>query len=292
MADVSSGLGTAERDAERVGKTVAALEARCESVEGLAERTRALRQEIEQRAHAVQEATKNLQHASELRQEAAATVQELDERAKRLAAELASADRQATRIETLSGQLEDRAGNLRFVEKRLGQFEERLTRWDLVEQEIGRSLDQLAARQSTVEALQADVDRMFHIAEKTATDIRAITAAQGEIDASRVLLDDVMGRLRETRDLASELDERRRQTTQAEERLARAEALLFDVRSSLEALQGQKVIVDQAVEKAGALRFLLKQAEGMIEGLREERDMTARVRAAVASVEGEVARAG
>jgi hypothetical protein len=64
------------------------------------------------------------------------------------------------------------------------------------------------------------------------------------------------------------------------------------VRSSLEALQGQKVIVDQAVEKAGALRFLLKQAEGMIEGLREERDMTARVRAAVASVQEEVARAG
>ena len=45
--------------------------------------------------------------------------------------------------------------------------------------------------------------------------------------------------------------------------------------------------MDQAVEKAGALRFLLKQAETMIETLREERDMTTRVRAAVSAVSSE-----
>jgi hypothetical protein len=72
--------------------------------------------------------------------------------------------------------------------------------------------------------------------------------------------------------------------SKAEERLARAEALLADVRSGLEALQGQKAIVDQAVEKAGSLQFLLKQAESTIEGLREEREMAARVRSAVAVV--------
>jgi chromosome segregation ATPase len=292
ITGVTTALSEAERDAERVGKIVAAVETRCESVEGLAERTRALREEIEQRAQAVDEATRNLQRASELRQESAAAAQDLDERAKRLGAALAGAERQATRVETMSTELEDRAGNLRFVEKRLGQFEERLARWDLVEQEIGRSLDQLVGRQSTVEALQTDLDRMFLVAEKTATDVRTITAAQAEIAGSRTLLEEVMGRLRETSELASSLDERRRQTAQAEERLARAEALLIDVRSSLEALQGQKVIVDQAVEKAGALRFLIRQAEGMIDGLREERDMAARVRAAVSSVQGDVARAG
>jgi chromosome segregation ATPase len=296
MAAVSSGVQQAERDTEEIGKQVAALTARCESVEALAERTRVLRQELEQRQHALEEASKDLAHASAVRQQAAAVAQELDERTKGLSAALSSADRQTKRVEALSTQLEDRADSLRFVEKRMGQFEERLTRWDLVEQEIGRSLDQLVARQGTVESLQADVDRMFVVAEKTANDVRAIAAAQGEIEESRAMFEDVMGRLREIRDLASGLDERKRQTTQAEERLARAEALLIDVRSSLEALQGQKVIVDQAVEKAGALRFLLKQAEAMIDGLREERDMTARVRAAVASVqdeeEDEVARAG
>src|SRR5439155_15940389 len=82
--------------------------------------------------------------------------------------------------------------------------------------------------------------------------------------------------------IAGGLDERKRQMARAEERLARADALLVDIRSSLEALQGDKALVDQAVEKAGSLQFLIKQAEAMIEGLREEREMTARVRTAVA----------
>jgi rubrerythrin len=72
--------------------------------------------------------------------------------------------------------------------------------------------------------------------------------------------------------------------TKAEERLARAEALLVHVQSSVEALHGQKVVVDQAVEKAGSLRGLLKQAEAMLEGLKEERELMTRVRAAVAVV--------
>jgi len=281
MAAVAADLHEAERHAEHVQKTVDAVEARCESVEGLAERTEGLRRELEQRQHALEKASQDLQRASELRQEAAAAAQDLDERAKRLTGAVTAAERQATRVESLSAQLEDRADGLRFVEKRLGQFEERLARWELVEQEIGRSLEQLAARQTTVESLQSDVDRMFTVAEKTAADVRAITAAQGEIAEGRSALEDVLDRLREMRELVSGLDDRKRQTAQAEERLARAEALLIDVRSSVETLQGQKVIVDQAVERAGALRFLLKQAEAMIEELREERDMTTRVRAAV-----------
>jgi hypothetical protein len=90
--------------------------------------------------------------------------------------------------------------------------------------------------------------------------------------------------MKEVRDTTSALDERKRQMAKAEERLSHAEALLSDVQSSLESLQGQKVVVDQAVEKAGSLQFLLKQADAMIEGLREERKMTTNVRSALSIV--------
>jgi hypothetical protein len=93
-----------------------------------------------------------------------------------------------------------------------------------------------------------------------------------------------MNRLTEIKNTASSLDDRKRQMSKAEERLGRAEALLMDVRSGLEALQGQKAIVDQAVEKASSLRVLLKQSEAMIEMLREEREVTTRVRSALALV--------
>jgi chromosome segregation ATPase len=284
VAAVSSGLNEAGREADEIRKTVAAIVARSESVEELAERTRALGQELKQRHHALAESTKDLKRASALRQEAAASAQQLDELTRQLTSALSTADQRVMRVDELSTQLENRVTNLRAVEKRLGQFEERLATWDLVDQEIARSLEQISARQGTVEALQADLDRMFVMAEKTATHVREITSAHQEIEESREHLKDVMGRLRELRDTASALDERKRQMAKAEERLARADGLLADVQSSLEALQGQKAIVDQAVEKAGSLQFLLKQAEAAIEGLREEREMTARVRVAMAVV--------
>src|SRR5204862_533782 len=150
-------------------KAVDSIAERCESVEGLAEQTRALKPELEQRHHAVAEAAKELNKAHNLRKEAASSAQQLEELTKKLHGALGTADKRGA----------------------------------------------------------------------------------------------------------------------MKERLARAEAVLVDVRTSLEALQGQKAIVDQAVEKAGSLQFLLKQADAVMDGLRGERDMTARVQAAMSVVRGE-----
>ena len=40
------------------------------------------------------------------------------------------------------------------------------------------------------------------------------------------------------------------------------------------------MVVDQATERAGSLQFLLERSEAMIDVLREERKLTARVRSA------------
>ena len=149
-----------------------------------------------------------------MRQEAAASAQQLDERARELAAALSAADVQAAPVGALATPLEDRGETLDAVEQQLSQFEGRLARWEVMGQETTRSLEQLAARQGTVEALQADVDRMFAMAEQTATDVRTITASRAEIEESRTLLEDVMGRLQEVRDTATALDERRRKMAQ------------------------------------------------------------------------------
>ena len=83
------------------------------------------------------------------------------------------------------------------------------------------------------------------------------------------MLKDVLGQLKQLRETRGKLDERKRQLTQAEERLSKAEALLVDVQSSLSVLEGQKSLVDQAVEKAGSLQSLLRQAEAAIGNMRE-----------------------
>jgi len=285
VANVTSQLTEADHRTEEITKAVFAIGERCQSIENLAEQTRALRPELEQRQHALDEAAQDLNRVSELRQEAANSAQQLDELAQRLSTNLGETQQRVTQMDELATQLEARSANLRTVEQRLTSFEKRLAQWDPVEKEIARSLEQIVARQGTVESVHADLDRMSAMAETTAANVREITSAYQDVEQSKALLVEVMERLKEVRDSAKSLDERQRQMTKAEERLARAEALLTDVRSSLESLQGQKAIVDQAVEKAGSLRVLLKQADATIEGLREEREMTTRVRSAMAVID-------
>ena len=284
VAETSASLQEAARNADEARRHAAAAEARCESVETLAERTRTLQRELEQRHRSLEAAKQDLQQASALRQEAADSAHQLDELSQRLAATLREAEARQSQLATLATQLERRSTELQPVEQRLGEFEQRMAKWDLVEQDVARSLEQLVARQGTVDAVQADLERMFTMAEQTAIEVRAITSSTREVAESRKQLDAVMSGLTEARAMSSAIEERKRQLAKAEERLSRAEALLVDVQSSLESLQGQKVLVDQAVQKAGSLKSLLRQAEGLVENLREERELVGRMRTAVGDV--------
>lgn len=283
VARVAASVSEAVRQAETTGQSVAAIEARCAAVEDLAERTRTLKETIEQRQGALEAAARDLESASTLRQEAADAAQKLGTLSRQLDATLAATDTRATTLAAMAGTLEQRAGALGAVEARLAEFEQRLARWDVVDQQVSRTLEQISTRQGTVQALQADLERMFAMAETTCENVRTITSAQRETAESRAVLLEIRTRLEEVSDLARTLDERERQMSRAEERLARAEGFLVDVRSGMESLQGQRALVDQAVEKVGSLRFLLKQAEAMIDGLREERKMTSDVHEARAS---------
>ena len=284
IASVNSGLNEAKQEASEVKKAVTQISERAESVEALAEKTQALKKEIEQRQHSLNETSKTLNRASELRKEAAETADQLEETSKELAAAVAKAEQRTNQVSALSGKLEDRVAALQAVSQRLEQFEARLAAWEHVDENVARSLESIATRQETVSALKADLDRMLTLAEKTSSDVREITSAHREIEESRELLKDVSTRMKEVRETAGTFEERKRQLAKAEDRLGRVEGVLADVRSSLEALQGQKSLVDQAVEKSGTLQILLKQAEATMDGLREERKTSARMKAAVTSI--------
>jgi DNA repair exonuclease SbcCD ATPase subunit len=182
-------------------------------------------------------------------------------------------------VSELSRMVEDRAQGLRSVGARLTDFEARMGKWDVTEEEIARALEQIAARQGTIESVQNDLDRMFAMAEKTSTHVREITSAHQELEEGRATLKDVLGQLKQLRDTTGKLDERKRQLSQAEDRLSKAEAVLVEVQSSLHTLEGQKSLVDQAVEKAGSLQSLLRQAEAAIGNLREASRAIARPKA-------------
>ncbi len=287
---VPTAMATAERAEHRVADVDAAvtsLEARAQNLEALAERTRALGQELELRQTALDKATEHLEQVSQLREQAAATAQQLEERGGQLTGAVATAGGRLAELTATLDELDNRAGSLRFAQKRMAQFEERLAKWESVESHLTRALEQVTQRQATLDALQADMHRLFEVAERTVDDVRSIAAAKEEVTQTRAMLENVLGLVSHVHDAANGLDHRKRQVAQAEERLGRVEGLLADVQSSFEALHGQKALMDQVIEQAGSLEFHAKQAEALIATLRDEREITDKVRAAVAQLRQE-----
>src|SRR5207245_7491664 len=110
---VPTAVATVERAERRVADVdtvVASLEARAQNLEGLAERTRTLGQELELRQAALDKASEHLGAASQLRQQAAAGAQQLEERTGQLTGALATAGARLTELTATLDELDSRAG--------------------------------------------------------------------------------------------------------------------------------------------------------------------------------------
>jgi chromosome segregation ATPase len=175
----------AERRMTQMDAAVRALEARAQHLEALAEETRALGRELELRRTALDSATEHLERASELRAEAATIAQQLEERAGQLNGALTGATDRTAALTTTLDDLESRAGNLRFVHKRMAEFEGQLAKWHASEAQLMRALEQTAQRQATVDALHADLYRLFEVAERTVDRVRSIAGAKERASSIR-----------------------------------------------------------------------------------------------------------
>jgi DNA repair protein SbcC/Rad50 len=268
-------VATVERAERRVGEVddkVTTLESRAHNLEGLAERTRALGQELEQKQTALDKATEHLDRVAQLREQAATAAQQLEERSSQLGTAVTTAGNRLLELTATLDELDHRAGTLRFAQKRMAQFEERLAKWEAVESQLTRALEQISQRQATVDAMQADMHRLYEVAEKTTDEMRSIASAREEVGETRSMLETVLSMVTHVHDAANDLEHRKRQVEQAEERLVRADAMLAEVQAGLERLHGQKALLDQAVIQASALEFHTKQAEAVIAALRQERE--------------------
>ena len=276
------------RDAEErlqgVRGGVEAVEGRAGNLEALEERVRVLARDTDQRQAALEQAAAHLERASGLRQEAADTAHALDERSRQVKQALERASEKLARVDELWGALDGRIADLRGVEDRLSGFELRLREWEGTEARLAVALEQATARQATLSTLQAEIRAVYELAERTMRDAQAITESQPRIQQARLELEGVMTRLREMNTGMATLDERRRQVTQAEDRLAYAEAILADLQVGVENLVIQKAEVDHMLEKAASLALQSKQAEALIETLRDERRVNERIRSALSEL--------
>ena len=284
---VTSSLEEAERRMGVVDDSVRAMESRTQQINQVEEKIRLLGQELDQRQGALDKATEHLTRASALRKEAADAAQRMEEVTRVVGTTLAAAEEKAGTLQQVSGQLETRAGALKYIDRQLTHFEELLEKWESAQAQAAKALEQTLARQAGVEAIEAQVKHVFDLAERTVEDVQSIGSARREIEETRTMLQATQDQFKTTEETLKGFESRKRQLERAEQRLARAEALALGIRATVETLTAQKTVVDHAMESAGALGFQMKQAEALIGALRRERDLACDLKTAVASLAAE-----
>ncbi len=281
---VTASVEEADRRMSGVDDSVRALESRTQQIDQVEERIRLLGQELEQRQGALDKATEHLTRASALRKEAAEAAQRMEEVARTVVSTLSQAEERSGVLQKVTGELESRASVLKAVDRQLAHFEELLGKWESAQAEAAKSLEQTLARQAGVEAIEAQVKHVFDLAERTVEDVQAIGSARREIEETRTMLIETQAQFKTTDEMLQGFEARKRQLERAEQRLARAEALALGIRSTVESLTAQKIVVDHAIESAGTLGFQMKQAEALIGALRRERDLACDLKAATSAL--------
>jgi len=271
---VVASVQQADQRMAELSESVDTTTERAEALTLLSQRADRVMADIRSGEKALSKAVEQLESVSILRKEAVGAVQSLEEQIRALKEGLVIAEEQSDQIGQRADLLEARAGSLRFAEKRITQFEEKLAQLDTVETELGQSIEALLTRQESVAQVRSDVQEVFASTEKTLSDVRAISAARDEVQSAAEVLEAVRAKADAMTEALDGIDVRQQQIEQAEVRLGRADALLREIRSSLESMTSQRAVVDRVIATSGRLSVEAREAEGLLEALREERELT------------------
>jgi chromosome segregation ATPase len=281
IAAVAATVDVAERRLGTVSGTIDALETRAHALDGIDDRMRLLGQDLEQRQRALDKATVHLAHASTVRREAADAAQHLEDLCGTITAQLKTADCRTATIAQVLDDLGGRVASLGDVEKRMQSFESLLGQWETAQTAATHALEQINSRQAMIDAVQGQITHLGEVAERTAEDVRSIAVARRDVEETRTLLDTTQDALKSATDAMREFEGRQQQVEQLERRLARADALATTVRSTAEVIAAQRSVMDDALDRTGALAVQLKQAEAVSDSLRTQCQLATQLRSAV-----------
>ena len=298
FTDLSRQAGEAQRVANTIGAVTGAVEGverrlgvlsstmdnveeRVNSLDTLSERTRVFGQEIEQRQAALDRAAEHLTRATDARREAADAAQRLEELTRGIASQLAGADSRSSTAAQLLHDLDGRIASLGNVEKRMANFEDLLSKWEAAQSDASTALEHIGSRQAMLDALRSQISHVVELAERASDNVRSIAEGRRDVEETRAILDSTQEQLKTATSSMRDFAEQRKQIEELERRIARADALALNVRQSVEVIAAQRAYVDQVLERSGTLAFQMKQAEALVEALKQECAVATHMRAAV-----------
>jgi DNA repair exonuclease SbcCD ATPase subunit len=157
-------------------------------------------------------------------------------------------------------------------------FADQLARLEVLDRTVTASVESLAQRQSSIDAVRAELTRLFEFAAGATKQAGDFATLRQDVQAARETFDAVLRRAEEAERVTARAEQRAKAVDEAEQRLARLDALLGEVRQRLDQVRGEKAVVDRVAEQSARLSFQLKEAEALLAALKKERELAARLR--------------
>jgi chromosome segregation ATPase len=181
-------------------------------------------------------------------------------------------DEMSARLTSLSGELGRIGEQMELVEG----MREGMSEAQRMAVDVAASLSKLEARQSDVQDSMNDLQTLRGTGGEVAEALESLRAARSEIERSQTgqaetgaWLAGTHESIQELRTKVAQLDDL---TTNIDH--MRENALLREIRASLESLTSQRAVIDQVIATSGRLSVEAREAEGLLDVLREERELT------------------
>jgi chromosome segregation ATPase len=243
----------------------------------LNERARTAAQEVEQRLTQVHSLSDELGRSVEARDRLLEELASVQARQHDVATQMDAADGQLARLEATSQELEQRGSQLAFAEKRIGAFETRLVDLSQMANQIEATIQNVAQRESVVEAVRKEVQRIHELSARSKSDLEHVESHRSEMVTLREQLDGLLAAIAETETRIAAIDGRRKVVDEVQLKTSVIVNMLEDVRLNMDTLGEHKTIMEQAMADFTRLTELVQESQTTLRALKAERELAGRI---------------
>jgi chromosome segregation ATPase len=194
-----------------------------------------------------------------------------------VATQMDAADGQLARLDATAKDLEQRGSQLAFAEKRIGAFEGRLVDLSQMANQIETTIQNVAQRESVVDAVRKEVHRIHELSARSKSDLEHVESHRAEMLTLREQLDGLLAAIAETETRIAAIDGRRKVVDEVQLKTNAIVNMLEDVRLNMDTLGEHKTIMEQAMGDFARLTELVQESQTTLRALKAERELAGRI---------------
>jgi hypothetical protein len=181
------------------------------------------------------------------------------------------------RLLPMTSQVAALAQALEDSQRALAAFESRLGELDRGSAALEQKIGSLVESQTLVQAMNAEVQHLREVGERSRADLQFVTDRQGALADLRAKVDGLLGRAEETDGKIGMIESRRKVVEDAQASVSHMTHVLGDIQLKLEVINEQRVVIEDVGDKLARLDFTVQEAQNTLRALQREREVAERI---------------